>query len=306
MRVRLQVRLIFGWMCMGMGVVAQQSYTRDLYIETFAPIAVREMHQHGIPASITLSQAILESGDGNSELARRANNHFGIKCGGTWDGPSVRHDDDARNECFRKYRDAEESFTDHSLFLVGGRRYQFLFDFSSRDYKKWAKGLQQAGYATNPSYATRLIDLIERHELHRFDGWTAAEGDFQKPNRVRAGKAGAGLPEGANGLPFVKVEEGMSWEAVSERAGVSVKRLMNRNELRYDQQLTQLERVYVKAVKCRGDQKHHVVREGEDMFSIAHQHGMKVRRLYQLNRMRPGHQPETGQKLHLKWRVKRR
>lgn len=299
MRMSLQRGLLCSLMCIGMGVTAQQSYTRDLYIETFAPIAVREMHQHGIPASITLSQAILESGDGNSELARRANNHFGIKCGGSWDGPSVRHDDDARNECFRKYRDAEESFTDHSLFLAGGRRYQFLFDLGSRDYKKWAKGLQKAGYATHPSYASRLIDLIERHELHRFDGWTAAE--VQVPN---AGGE-VELPEGANGLPFVKVEEGMSWEAVSERAGVPVKRLMKRNELRYDQDLLQLDRIYVKAVRCRGDQKYHVVRDGENMFSIAHQHGMKVRRLYYLNRMRPGHQPETGQKLHLKWRVRR-
>ena len=278
-------------------VSAQQRYTRDAYIETFAPIAIREMHAHGIPASITLSQAILESGDGNSELAQKANNHFGIKCGGSWDGPSVRHDDDARNECFRKYKNAESSFTDHSLFLANGRRYADLFSLDRTDYKRWAKGLQKAGYATNPAYASRLIELIERHQLHAYDRMDASEGAVQ---------AAEGYPETPNGVPYLEVEEGMDWVDVSRATDISVKRLLRRNEVRMDQPLQEMDRVYLKSVKCRAKQKVHVVKEGESMFSIAHQYALKLERLYALNRMNPGEQPRPGDRLNLRWRVKKR
>ena len=127
------------------------------------------MKEYGIPASITLAQGILESGDGNSELATKANNHFGIKCHSDWTGESMKYDDDRRNECFRVYSDARESFKDHSLFLSERSRYATLFDLDPIDYKGWARGLKKAGYATDPKYADRLIDLIERHELYRYD-----------------------------------------------------------------------------------------------------------------------------------------
>jgi flagellum-specific peptidoglycan hydrolase FlgJ len=137
--------------------------TRAQYIAQWKDVAIDQMEKYGIPASITLAQAILESGDGNSELARGANNHFGIKCHG-WEGKKVYHDDDRRNECFRKYKNAHESFKDHSLFLQRSR-YQFLFDYNITDYKSWAKGLKKAGYATNPKYPALLIRLIEENRL---------------------------------------------------------------------------------------------------------------------------------------------
>lgn len=145
-----------------------KNYSAEGYIREYSGIAVREMKKYGIPASITLAQGMLESGNGNSSLARYANNHFGIKCTPDWDGRKYYKDDDRRNDCFRVYKDAEESFEDHSQFLRR-KRYAQLFELKSTDYKRWAKGLKKAGYATNPKYPRLLIDLIERYELDRFD-----------------------------------------------------------------------------------------------------------------------------------------
>ena len=143
-------------------------YRIEDYIRDFAPLAQEEMKLYKIPASITLAQGILESGAGNGDLTRRANNHFGIKCH-DWNGEKVYHDDDRRGECFRKYKHARYSYRDHSLFLSGRGRYAFLFDLDADDYKGWAKGLREAGYATDRRYPDKLIDLIERYELYRFD-----------------------------------------------------------------------------------------------------------------------------------------
>lgn len=144
------------------------SQTSLSYIDQYKDVAIREMNQYGIPASIKLAQALLESGNGSSYLAREANNHFGIKCGGVWNGKSVTRADDNPNDCFRVYTNAEESFRDHSQFLLR-KRYEGLFALDKNDYKGWARGLKTAGYATNPRYAELLIDLIERYELYRYD-----------------------------------------------------------------------------------------------------------------------------------------
>ncbi|HZH86886.1 MAG TPA: glucosaminidase domain-containing protein [Brumimicrobium sp.] len=142
--------------------------TLEEYIETWKEVAINQMHTHGIPASITLSQGILESGFGNSKLAVQANNHFGIKCH-DWTGDTFLKDDDKRNECFRKYRDAAHSFEDHSAFLTSRTRYSSLFELEITDYKAWAKGLKTAGYATNPTYDKKLIELIQRYDLDQYD-----------------------------------------------------------------------------------------------------------------------------------------
>jgi len=141
----------------------------ELYIEKYSPIAINEMNQFGIPASITLAQGILESGNGESRLATEGNNHFGIKCHNNWNGKTIIADDDKKGECFRKYRKIAESYRDHSLFLTENGRYSFLFELKEMDYKAWARGLKKAGYATNPKYPTLLIDLIEKYDLSKFD-----------------------------------------------------------------------------------------------------------------------------------------
>ncbi len=160
--------------------VAQQEITREEYIATYAPLAVEQQQRYGIPASIKLAQGILESQYGNSELARRSNNHFGIKCKSYWTGDTVRYDDDAKGECFRKYRSVAESYADHSKFLVESPRYAKLFTLKPTDYRGWAHGLKAAGYATNPHYAQQLIRIIDDYELYLFD-----EGEV--PSYVAAG-----------------------------------------------------------------------------------------------------------------------
>lgn len=156
-------------LCVATSASAQTKYTRQEYIAKWADVAIEHMEIYGIPASITMAQAILESGNGNGTLARTANNHFGIKCGSQWTGDKVYHDDDAKGECFRAYPSADESFKDHAEFLHQRSRYQFLFDYDADDYTNWAKGLKQAGYATAPTYAESLIRIIETEKLYLLD-----------------------------------------------------------------------------------------------------------------------------------------
>lgn len=154
-------------------------FTVTSYIERFKKIAVKEMDQYGIPASITLAQGLFESGNGNSELAKIANNHFGIKCTSDWNGKSYYKNDDRDNDCFRVYNNPEDSYRDHSEFLKR-KRYAFLFELDKNDYKGWAYGLKQAGYATNPKYPELLISVIERYRLDQYD---KPEGEIQKIKR---------------------------------------------------------------------------------------------------------------------------
>lgn len=149
-------------------IVEAQNKT-DIYIEKYSDIAITEMKKYHIPASITLAQGILESGNGQSRLATQGNNHFGIKCHDNWNGETIIEDDDLKGECFRKYSTVAESYRDHSLFLAKRKRYLFLFEYKITNYKKWARGLKKAGYATNPKYSNLIIDLIEKYNLDRFD-----------------------------------------------------------------------------------------------------------------------------------------
>lgn len=150
-------------------VLYSQKITRTQYIQTYKDVAVKQMRLYNIPASIILAQACLESGNGNSTLATKANNHFGIKCHKSWKGKTYKHDDDKKRECFRKYNSPIESFEDHSIFLSTGSRYSSLFDLKITDYKAWAHGLKAAGYATNPKYAQLLIDIIQTYKLYEYD-----------------------------------------------------------------------------------------------------------------------------------------
>lgn len=156
--------------------LSAQNMTRNEYIDKYKDEAIYQMKKYKIPASITLAQGILESGDGNSELAKKSNNHFGIKCHSDWEGERVYHDDDKKNECFRKYNKVRDSYDDHSEFLLRPR-YASLFEYALTDYKSWAKGLKKAGYATNPYYAKHLIKIIEENELHKLDDEVEVESD---------------------------------------------------------------------------------------------------------------------------------
>ncbi len=189
------------------------------YIETFAEIAQFEMKTYGIPASITLAQGLLESGFGNGELTRKTNNHFGIKCHTGWEGDYARHDDDERGECFRKYNHPMQSFRDHSLFLTTRSRYASLFELPQHNYKAWAKGLKKAGYATDRHYPQKLIQLIERYQLHRFDALVLG-GDYASFTEAM----------GDDYLTY-RVREGDTLYAISRRYYLSVEELMRLNGL---------------------------------------------------------------------------
>lgn len=159
------------------------SYTTLSYIDKFKDVAIEEMNAYGIPASITLAQGILESGNGNSSLAKYANNHFGVKVTSDWKGKGYYKDDDKRNDCFRVYNDARESYKDHSEFLKR-KRYSALFELDKNDYKNWAYGLKQAGYATNPRYPELLINLIERYKLYEYDQPETEAQKLKREDRV--------------------------------------------------------------------------------------------------------------------------
>lgn len=192
------------------------------YIALYAPVAKAEMELYNIPASITLAQGILESGSGKSDLTRRANNHFGIKCH-EWQGEKVYHDDDRAQECFRKYDDAKYSFRDHSLFLAERKRYASLFDLSIEDYEGWAKGLRAAGYATDRAYPTKLISIIERYQLYRYD--TEVLGGGRITYRVHQGPSGSSKKE-------YEVKKGDTLYSIGRRFNVSVDQIMKYNNLR--------------------------------------------------------------------------
>ncbi|WP_081211748.1 glucosaminidase domain-containing protein [Salegentibacter sediminis] len=194
-------------------------YSVEDYIKDFSGIAQEEMRLYNIPASITLAQGILESGAGQGDLSRRANNHFGIKCH-DWDGPRVYHDDDARGECFRKYKDARYSYRDHSLFLTERARYASLFDLSTDDYKAWARGLRKAGYATDRKYPEKLIGIIERYELYRYDA------DVLK----RPSPSYTHNPEPSE-LTY-RVEKGDTLYGIAKRYNISVEDLQRYNDLK--------------------------------------------------------------------------
>lgn len=190
----------------------------NAYIDTYSQIAMEEMLQYGIPASITLAQGILESGAGRGELTRRANNHFGIKCHSTWRGERVYHDDDEKGECFRKYKDAKYSFRDHSLFLAERSRYQKLFSLRKTDYKGWARGLKSAGYATDPRYPDKLIRIIEKNDLTRYD------------KQVLGGEAQV-FNTDASQIKTYTVQKGDTLYSIARRYNITVETLMEYNGL---------------------------------------------------------------------------
>src|SRR5690606_8696019 len=195
------------------------------YIDQYKEIAKDNMRNHGIPASITLAQGILESGSGNGRLAKEANNHFGIKCHTNWKGDTIKHDDDAAQECFRKYRHASESFKDHSLFLTSRSRYNDLFKLKKDDYEGWAKGLRKAGYATDPKYPDKLISLIERYELHQYDSEVLGKKSKKKEPVTEE------ITEVASNSNTHRVEQGDTLYNISKRYETTVDEIKRLNKL---------------------------------------------------------------------------
>lgn len=281
----------------------QTSYNN--YIKQYAPLAVQQMKQHNVPASITLAQGLLESGAGLSKLALESNNHFGIKCGLGWKGRSVRANDDAPNECFRAYRKVEDSYQDHSLFLVGNQRYSSLFSLKKTDYKGWAKGLKKAGYATDPSYANKLITIIETYDLYKYDTDGMSKREAKKWQKLLKKKPWLANPHEvkiANGLAYVVAREGDTFRLLGGEFDISWKKLPKYNDLQRDYTLEEGDIIYLKEKnkKTVADVIYHVVREGDSMHTISQVYGVRLKTLYKLNKMAEDHIPEVGERVWLK------
>ncbi len=202
--------------------------TRAEYVDTWKETAIQQMMDHNIPASITLAQGILESGSGNSTLAVEGNNHFGIKCHG-WTGKKMYKDDDAKGECFRVYKNASESYEDHSTFLKTYNRYAFLFEYEVTDYKSWAKGLKKAGYATSPTYPEKLIKIIEELDLDQYDSGMMLEAPQLIVNNESLSNKHSVMLH-SNKVKYVEVKEGDTFYKISKEFGLTLKQLYRYND----------------------------------------------------------------------------
>lgn len=285
---------------------------RKEFIHKYKYIAIREMGRTGIPASITLAQGILESSCGESELAVKANNHFGIKCHNTWNGATYTMDDDARNECFRKYKNIEQSWIDHSDFLTSRPRYAGLFSIPTTDYKAWAKGLKAAGYATNPQYANMLIKIIEEEELYKFDRPIKKPGTSptittEEFARSAAAKNRTGntnyrnREEMRNGIICIETMSGDSFGEIAGYYGIKLKKLLQYND-QSSSTLTPGQLVFLKKKKSRAARGYefHRVKAGDTMYGISQQYGVRLRNLCRYNYLSADSPLTEGEKIYLR------
>ncbi len=313
-----------------------QQQTREQYVERYKHIAVKHMERYGIPASITMAQGILESGNGNSHLAQKSNNHFGIKCKTNWTGRKVYHDDDAKGECFRAYRSVEDSYEDHATFLDSQPRYDSLFAYSTADYKSWARGLKAAGYATAPDYAERLVKIIEDEKLYLLDrdngeflysNRDTKEGDFLAEASVEvhtpltdqsAKSIGVVDPDSyrvtinphkgyniykTNGVHFIEAKAGDTFESIGEKFHLSPRNLRKFNDIKDKQaQPMQGEVIYFERKKkqWQGNATHHVCRHGETTYAVAQLYGIQQRSVERLNKLKRGDTLTEGDKIKIK------
>ena len=326
-------------LCSCTALLAQQKITRDEYIAQWADVAIEHMEIYGIPASITMAQAIVESGCGNSVLARTANNHFGIKCGSSWTGGKVYHDDDAKGECFRAYDSAAESFTDHAEFLNGRSRYQFLFDYAPDDYVNWAKGLKQAGYATAPTYAEGLIKVIESEKLYLldqkngrqlYDEYVAEKLGLNKPQQPKEPKAETqeadqtlayadrGIDPNnfrvtinshcgynvylTNGANYVIARQGDTYKSISKLFELSPRMLRKLNDVDNNAELKAGDIVYIerKATRWRGNNLVHTTKRGETLHLLSQIYGIRLKGLMKLNHLNQDVTFEEGRAVRLR------
>jgi hypothetical protein len=290
------------------GVNAQRNSDVINYINTFKELAIQEMQRSGVPASITLAQGIHESMAGKSDLVQRSNNHFGIKCRAEWKGEKVYHDDDARGECFRSYPDASQSYVDHSDFLRKGTRYAFLFEFDPANYSDWANGLKKAGYATNPKYPQIIIKYIEDYNLQQYTlialGKLSPKDEILvgggKPISDRAISTGVAITDPAlvtprapiqypagefnvNDTKVIFAKAGTSMLALASQYNISLKNLLDFNDLVAEDVLKQDQLVFLQRKRKTGTAEYHVVKPGETVYSISQEEGIRMESLVAYN-----------------------
>lgn len=269
------------------------------YFDRYKELAIEQMVKHRIPASITLAQGVLESAAGRSELAINGNNHFGIKCNG-WRGRTTYHDDDARNECFRAYDNVYQSYEDHSVFLTSSKRYSRLFELKLTDYKGWARGLKACGYATSPTYASKLIEIIQLYRLYEYD--TAKGYDKFQTQQIEYGDLRHIYHFNKN--YYLLARRGDTFRLIAQEVGISYRKLARYNERDKNDQLEEGEVVWLEKKRSKAPKEYknrpHLVQAGESMYSIAQKYGIMLKKLYKMNGLTPDYQLRVGDRLRVR------
>jgi LysM repeat protein len=316
-----KLTIIIFFIFSGKILFAQSAEVIQKYIDTYKNIAIEEMNRTGVPAAITLAQGIHETSAGQSDLVRKSNNHFGIKCKAEWSGPSVTHDDDARGECFRKYDDPMDSYKDHSDFLRTRSHYAFLFKLDPTDFEAWAYGLKKAGYATNPRYPQILIKLIRDYNLE--DYTLIALNRKNDNSNVTLVNTGASRDVNSQTIPAVSIEtvspvqypsglfkinetkvvfisKGTSYLKVAEENDISLSRLFEFNDLHSSLDIAQVDQLlFLQRKRKKGAGEYHIVMQGETLHDIAQNEGIRMESLLGYNFLKYGMQPKAGEKLYL-------
>lgn len=288
--------------------VQAQNGAYERYIQQYSGMAIDQMKRYGIPASITLAQGLLESAAGQSRLAKEANNHFGIKVSGYWTGPYIVKSDDRPDDKFRVYSSPAESYEDHSKFLRSGKRYASLFDLKKTDYKGWAHGLKRAGYATSPTYAQALINMIDKYNLHTFDKARHHESREERHERKEKEK----LQQRTNGHPirrcngqyYVIALEGDTYDSLAKTFKVKESKLRKYNDVDATFQLKSGDIVYLGKKQKKADagltQRTHTLRVGESLYSISQRYGIRLSSLCKMNPIKRNYHFKIGDEIRIK------
>ena len=301
--------LFFSFVCFFTS--SAQDMSAQEYVQKYKDLAISEMKRMGVPAAITLAQGLLETQNGNSDLLKASNNHFGIKCKSSWTAETVSHDDDAPGECFRKYKTAEDSYRDHSNFLRGNSRYDFLFELNPADYKGWAYGLRKAGYATNPRYPEILIKNIEDNNLEQytleaikdvphFDASQYADDPVKTDSDVDVTASVAPVSMTINGSKALYVPKGTSLLAVATEHHINLEKLLNMNDLTRDGLLDKGQYIFLEKKKKEGERDFCIAEANESMYDIAQKYGVILQNLYTYNQLTPDDYIVAGTKIFLR------
>lgn len=291
---------IFVLYVMSQCLLAQKKITPEEYIAAHKEDAVKEMYLHKVPACITLAQGMLESGNGNSPLAKNANNHFGIKCHKEWGGETYIMDDDSANECFRKYNDVLESYSDHSLFLYSRSRYAALFELNINDYKGWCYGLKAAGYATDPKYPQRLIDLIEKYKLQELNVMENTPKQDLPSRHVINSDLSIREVYRFNHIKFVIAKENDSFYKIATDFNLELDQILDYNDLSKDDKLSYGQKIYIEKKRRRALEPIHVVQKNETLKSISQLHGIRLSSVCKKNHLKPTDKLKVGDVIYLR------
>lgn len=294
------VLLLITMICLGISSYAQKTVTPEEYIAKYKEDAIKEMYLHKVPACITLAQGMLESGNGNSKLSVNANNHFGIKCHKEWSGETYIMDDDEKNECFRKYESVLDSYSDHSLFLYSRSRYASLFELPITDYKGWCYGLKAAGYATDPKYPERLIELIERYKLQDLNTIESTpKQNFPSREEVKPQLVLREVYR-FNRIKFVIARDNDSYYKIAHDFNIELEDLLEYNDLSKTDKLQFGQKIYIEKKRRKALEPYHVVQRNETLKSISQLHGIRLSMLCKKNRLKPDAQLKVGDVLYLR------